>query len=207
MMGPVLPVPVPAPLADALTAVQVTTTAGQSSGFQLTFAVSKDSVIQQVMLPTGALDPGLRVILVILLTGSPTVLMDGIVTRQDLAPSDTPGGSTLTLTGEDLSVLMSLDSRNVCYPGLSTEARVAVICARYAAVRHHPRPGATRADRRIQPDRPDPHPVRHRPGPPPGACRRGRLRVLRRSRPADRRERRRTGDPKCGPASRSLRCR
>ena len=132
MMGPVIPVPVPAPLADALTAVHVTTAAGQSSGFQLTFAVSKDSVIQKVMLPTGALDPGLRVILVILLTGTPTVLMDGIVTRQDLAPSDTPGGSTLTLTGEDLSVLMSLDSRNVCYPGLSTEARVAAICARYA---------------------------------------------------------------------------
>jgi hypothetical protein len=132
MAGPVIPVPVPAPLADALTAVQVTTTAGQSSGFQLTFAVSKESVIQKVMLPTGALDPGLRVILVILLAGSATVLMDGIVTRQDLAPSNTPGGSTLTLTGEDLSVLMSLDSRNVCYPGLSTEARVAVICARYA---------------------------------------------------------------------------
>ena len=93
MMGPVIPVPVPQPLADALTAVQVTTTAGQSSGFQLTFAVSKRSVIQQVMLPTGASSiRGLRVILVILLTGSPTVLMDGIVTRQDLAPSDTPGG-------------------------------------------------------------------------------------------------------------------
>jgi hypothetical protein len=133
MMGPVIPVPVPQPLADALTAVQVTTTAGQSSGFQLTFAVSKQSVIQKVLLPSGALDPGLRVILVVLLTGSPTVLMDGIVTRQDLSSSDTPGGSTLTLTGEDLSVLMSLDSKDVCYPGLSVEGRVAVICAQYAA--------------------------------------------------------------------------
>jgi hypothetical protein len=132
MMGPVIPVPVPQPLADALTAVQVTTTAGQSSGFQLTFAVSKASVIQQVLLPTGALDPGLRVILVVLLDGSPTVLMDGIVTRQDVAPSDTPGASTLTLTGEDLSVLMSLDSKDVCYPGLSVEGRVEVICAQYA---------------------------------------------------------------------------
>jgi hypothetical protein len=132
MMGQVIPIPVPQPLADALTAAQVTTTAGQSSGFQLTFAVSKDSVIQKVLLPTGALDPGLRIILVILIAGSPTVLMDGIVTRQDLAPSDTPGGSALTLTGEDLSVLMSLDSRNECYPGLPTEERVKFICARYA---------------------------------------------------------------------------
>jgi len=132
MMGPVIPVPVPQPLTDALTAVQVTTTAGQSSGFQLTFAVSKPSLIPQVLLPTGALDPGVRVILVVLLDGSPMVLADGIVTRQDLAPSDTPGGSTLTLTGEDLSVLMSLDSKDVCYPGLSVEGRVAVICAQYA---------------------------------------------------------------------------
>jgi hypothetical protein len=133
MMGPVIPIPAPQPLTDALTAVQVTTAAGQSSGFQLTFAVSKTSLIQRVLLPTGALDPGLRVILVVLLDGSPTVLMDGIVTRHDLAPSDTPGGSTLTLTGEDLSVLMSLDSKNECYAGLSLEGRVAKICKRYAA--------------------------------------------------------------------------
>jgi hypothetical protein len=132
MMGPVIPIPAPQPLTDALTAVQVTATAGQSSGFQLTFAVSKASLIQQVLLPTGTLDPGLRVILVVLLDGSPIVLMDGIVTRHDLAPSDTPGASTLTLTGEDLSVLMDLESKNECYPGLSLEGRVTKICARYA---------------------------------------------------------------------------
>jgi hypothetical protein len=41
MMGPVIAVPVPQPLTDALMSVQVTRTDGQRSGFQLTFAVSK----------------------------------------------------------------------------------------------------------------------------------------------------------------------
>ena len=127
LIGPVLPVPAPQPVMDALTSAQVTTTAGQADGFQLTFALSDKSVLNQVLLPVGYFDPGIRVILLVILGGLPTVLIDGIITRQDVAPSDTPGASTLTITGEDLSVLMSLDVKHVCYPGLPAEGVVAVI--------------------------------------------------------------------------------
>lgn len=132
LIGPVLPVPAPQPVTDALASAQVTTTAGQADGFQLTFAVSSKSLINLVLLPSGYFDPGTRVILLIILAGLPVVLMDGIITRQDLAPSNTPGASTLTLTGEDLSVLMSFDVKQACYPGLPAEGVVAAICAQYA---------------------------------------------------------------------------
>jgi hypothetical protein len=132
LMGPTLAVPVPQQVTDALTAVQVTTTAGQASGFQLTFAVSRESLINRVLLPVGFFDPKRRVILVLVLDGRPTVLMDGVITRQEVAPSGTPGASTLTVTGEDLTLVMDLTEERACYPGLPAEARVAVICAKYA---------------------------------------------------------------------------
>lgn len=132
MIGPVLPAPAPQPVMDALTTAQVTTTAGQADGFQLTFALSDKSLLNKVLLPTGYFDPGVRVILLLVLAGLPTVLMDGIITRQDVAVSNTAGASTLTITGEDLSVLMNMDDTQACYPGMPAEAVVAAICAQYA---------------------------------------------------------------------------
>ena len=41
--------------------------------------------------------------------GVPDVLTDGISTRQEVAPSNDLGQSVLTVTGEDVSVMMSLD--------------------------------------------------------------------------------------------------
>jgi hypothetical protein len=131
LIGPTLPAPVPQVVIDSLTSVQVTTTAGQASGFQLSFAVSKGSLIERVLLPSGYFDPKTRVIIVAVPNGVPSVLMDGVVTRQELAPSNEPGASTLSLTGEDVSLVMDLKEERACYPGLPAEARVAVICLKY----------------------------------------------------------------------------
>ena len=132
MIGPVLPVPAPQPVIDALQSVEVTISAGQADGFQLSFALSDRSLLNRVLLPTGYFDPGLRVIVLVILAGSVTVLMDGLITRQDVTPSDTPGASTLTITGQDLSVLMGMAEKQMCYPGLPAEGRVELICAQYA---------------------------------------------------------------------------
>ena len=132
LMGPTLAVAVPRELTDALQSVQVTTSSGGASGFQLTFAVSKDSIINRLLLPVGFFDPNIRVILIVTLNGQRTVLMDGLITRQDLTPSNEPGQSTLTITGEDLSVAMDQDYVQDCYPALTAEAQVALICRRYA---------------------------------------------------------------------------
>jgi acetyl-CoA C-acetyltransferase len=77
----------------------VTVNASDRSAFQLQFHYSKRSLISTALLPSGLLDPGLRVILMATVNGIPNVLMDGIVTRQDVAPSGQPGLSALTLTG------------------------------------------------------------------------------------------------------------
>lgn len=132
MMGPTIAVPVPRPLADALTSAQVTTSAGQPGGFQLTFAASKDSVINRTLLPTGLFDPKTRVILTVVVNGWPTVLIDGIITRQEVSAASEPGAGALTITGEDLTAVMDLAEEYACYPALSSDNQVRLICLKYA---------------------------------------------------------------------------
>jgi hypothetical protein len=124
-------VPAPQAVVDALLSAQVTTTAGQASGFQLTFALSKKSLLSQTLLPAGYFDPKIRVILIVTMNSLPTVLMDGIITQHSVSPSNDPGQSTLTVTGEDLTLLMDLEEKKMCYPGMPAEARVAIICLSY----------------------------------------------------------------------------
>jgi hypothetical protein len=133
MIGPAVPIPAPQSVVDALTSVQVTS-GKDRSGFQLTFTVGKDSPLLKTMLPAGYFDPIItRVVIIATLGGLPNVLMDGMVTRQELAPSNEPGQSTLTITGEDLSVLMDVVDMVMPYPAMPIIARVYTILAKYAA--------------------------------------------------------------------------
>ena len=132
MIGPAVPVTAPQSVMDALQSVQVTSSK-ETSGFQLTFAVSKQSPLLKTMLPAGYFDPVItRVVIIVTVSGSPHVLMDGIITRQELSPSNEPGQSTLTVTGEDLSVLMDLlEVPFMRYPAMPEVARVYVMLAKY----------------------------------------------------------------------------
>lgn len=109
MVGPTIPVLAPQPVIDALQSAQITTSAGQASGFQLTFALSKNSILNTALIPAGFFDPGIRVILMATINSLPTVLMDGIITQQTVTPSSEPGQSTFSVTGQDLTVLMDLN--------------------------------------------------------------------------------------------------
>lgn len=108
LIGPTIPIPAPQPVIDALQSAQVTTSAGQASGFQLTFALSKKSILNTALIPGGIFDPGIRVILMATVNSLPTVLIDGIITQQTVTPSSEPGQSTLSVTGQDLTIMMDL---------------------------------------------------------------------------------------------------
>ena len=134
MIGPAVPVPVPQSVLDALTSLIVTTTAGQASGFQLTFTLSNRSALQTLfLLSGGAQIPLVRVIIVVTINGTPEVLMDGVMTNHEMAPGSEVGQSTLTISGEDLTAVMNyIDFSGVPYPAMPPEARVLLILAKYA---------------------------------------------------------------------------
>src|SRR5690349_15933503 len=132
LIGPLqTPVPAPQPLTEALQSVQVN--AGRDrTGFQLTFTLSKLSPLQ-VMLATGLLDPMItRVVIIATMRGVPNVICDGVVTQHAVSPGNEPGQSTLTLTGEDLSVLMDVIEIKLPYPAMPDAAKLAAILSKYA---------------------------------------------------------------------------
>lgn len=133
LIGPGVPLPAPKSVMEALNSVTVNS-GGERGGFQLVFGVNKKSSLRNTLLPAGFFDPGItRVILVATLGGVPNVIADGIITRHEVAPSNEPGQSTLTLTGEDVSVMMDiLQAPFMRYPAMPIVARVALILAKYA---------------------------------------------------------------------------
>ncbi|MBO9205500.1 MULTISPECIES: hypothetical protein [Niastella] len=134
MIGPAVPVPAPQIVMDSLSNIQVTNSKDRS-GFQLTFTVGKNSPLLTTMLPAGYLDPiTTRVIIIVTLNGMPHVIMDGIVTNQEFSPSSESGKSNLTITGEDLSVVMDLIEKVIPYPAMPVIARIYTALAPYAAL-------------------------------------------------------------------------
>lgn len=133
LVGPVVPVPVPKVVLEALEAVEVVSTAGSPGGFRLTFTLSNRSPLHTIFLVAGGQTPLLRVVIVAMVNGTPHVLMDGVTTSQQVSPGPQPGHSTLTVTGEDLTKVMDLqDLSGIPYPAMPPEARVALIVAKYA---------------------------------------------------------------------------
>jgi hypothetical protein len=132
MIGPSVPIPAPLPVMEALASVQVNSSK-ERTGFQLTFTMGKTSILQLALLPAGYFDPIItRVVIIATMMGIPQVLMDGIITQQQISPSNEPGKSTLTVTGEDLSVLMSIVDIKIPYPAMPDIARLNLILSKYA---------------------------------------------------------------------------
>lgn len=132
LIGPLMaPVPAPPPVLEAVQSIQVNAQRDRT-GFQVTLTLGKLSPLQ-VMLAAGLLDPMItRVVIIATLRGLPTVICDGVVTQHAITPSNEPGQSTLTLTGEDLSVLMDVIEIKLPYPALPDAAKLMAILGKYA---------------------------------------------------------------------------
>jgi hypothetical protein len=122
LIGPTVAVPAPEFLADALVSAEITQADDARSGFQLVFHIDRGG-------PAGVLDypaflsqlvrPFNRVIVTVMLNAIPRVLIDGVITTHQFAPSNEPGGTSLTLTGEDVSVMMDLEEKVEEHPAQS----------------------------------------------------------------------------------------
>lgn len=139
LIGPIIPLPVPAMLIDALEEVTVTSASEGASGFQLRFKVNSKSELNTLFLiavgnNTSLGMPPLRVVLIVTLGGRPQPLFDGVLTNVEVQAGQNRQPGSITITGEDLTKVMDLiDFSGMPYPAMPIEARVALICAKYAA--------------------------------------------------------------------------
>jgi len=134
LTGPTVAVPAPPLLVDALDRVEVTNTDSGRSGFQIVFTAGrsgKADLKDFALLSQGLLRAFHRVVLVVSFGGLPRVLMDGVVTHRELTPGTTPGTGTLTVTGEDVSLMMDLEEKAEELTAQSETITATVIIGRY----------------------------------------------------------------------------
>jgi hypothetical protein len=139
MMGPIIPLPAPREVIDALDSVEVHTADDTGSGFQLTFQFTSKSALNTIFLiaagnSVSPATPPLRVLLIVTLNGRPQPLFDGVMTNVQVQAGGPGSPGTLTVTGDDLTKVMdSQDFSGLPFPAMPIEARVALLCAKYAA--------------------------------------------------------------------------
>jgi phage protein D len=100
----------------------------------MTFHIGRTSAVDLLdyqLLTNPSLQPFSRVVLLVRFAIAEVVLMDGIITNQQLNPSNEPGSSTLTVTGEDVSVMMDLEEGGRQFPAQFDYAIVSQIVGNY----------------------------------------------------------------------------
>ncbi|MCC2668851.1 MAG: hypothetical protein K0Q72_1322, partial [Armatimonadetes bacterium] len=136
LIGPVVPVPAPALLAEALQSVEVTQSDEKRSGFQISFAVGRSmpwELLEYTALASPLLRPFNRVMILVRFGVVPRVLFDGVITNIQLSPKNSPGQTLLTITGEDLSVMMDLKEQVREHPAQDETIIANKILLSYAA--------------------------------------------------------------------------
>lgn len=115
LIGEGVPLPATPDLLQALQSVHVEETEEGPSTAQLTFQADPSATLDPFN-PIGA-DPRLkvysRVVIVVTMDLVPTVLFDGLITHQQLQPGSSRQPWTMTVTCEDISVVMTLTERSV----------------------------------------------------------------------------------------------
>lgn len=134
LVGPTVPVPAPVQLAEALESVEVTHNDEGRSGFQLTLKVGRGrmDVLDYAQVSSPLLQAFSRVVMLVTFNAVPQVLMDGIITHRQFSPGEGPGQGRLTVTGEDVSVMMDLEERSVEHPAQPESIIALKIIAGYA---------------------------------------------------------------------------
>jgi hypothetical protein len=132
-VGPTIPTPAPAQILEALDQVSVTHNDQGRSGFQISFQVgrSETDLVDYALLNSPQLKPFSRVLLMVTFSAIPQVLMDGMITNQQLSPGNGSGNSTLTITGEDVSIMMDMEEKSVEHPAQNETVIANKIIASY----------------------------------------------------------------------------
>ena len=133
-VGPTLPLPAPYPVIDSVINIEVTNRDTDFDGFKIVFSLGKDSLLDYGLLMSGVLDPPSRVIIMVFIGGLPQILIDGIITRHQVVPSNRPGESRLHVFGKDITVKLDLEEKNETYPNQPDSVIAMRLIAGYATL-------------------------------------------------------------------------
>jgi hypothetical protein len=135
--APAAPEPAPRALMAALQAITVSQgdagkTGEYQQGFQIVFSARRGRAARAdyPLLANPLLGAGKRVVITVTIQARPRVLIDGIITHQQLAGDNEP---VITLTGKDLTVLMDMVQAGERRPGQGDKEAALAIIGKYTA--------------------------------------------------------------------------
>lgn len=135
MIGPQIPAPIPAALAASFVSAEVTIGDTAPAGFQLNFQLRYNglrSIAQDALFGSSLLNTFNRVHLAVQIDGGiPDVLINGIITNHQHQPGPDPGVTTLTLTGEDMTLMMDREEVKAHHKGQDSFVIVQKILKKY----------------------------------------------------------------------------
>lgn len=131
-----VPLPAMPPIGEALESVEVSHSDEGRSGFQITFKAERRGPLGLLDYPLNKV-PQLRmfnrvVLLVTFQSPLPKVLVDGIITNIQLTPGSGDQVDHITITGEDVSVVMDQKEVTMEHPGQSELVIANKLIATYA---------------------------------------------------------------------------
>lgn len=135
-IGGMNPSPVSTEVARAVQAVTVNVTDDGPCGFQIDLNAERSALLMNdyPLVANPLLKPFNRVLISVAVGLTSTVLIDGFVTHQQLVPGSAGRGATLTLIGEDVSVLMDMIDVTIPYPALGDALIVGAVLAKWALI-------------------------------------------------------------------------
>ena len=137
LLGPTLPVPAPESITSAVESIEVRNTDEGRDAFQIVLKIGRSSNLVESLADYSLIQNPLlnnfnRVIIMVTFGIVPTVLINGIITHKQLSPSNEPGQSKLTITGEDVSFMMDRKERSSVHPNQPDPLIVTKLIASYA---------------------------------------------------------------------------
>lgn len=135
LIGKNEPEKAPPELLEALDSVEVTHSDKERSGFRITFRAGRSkekSKADYILYKNPLLSPCNRVIIAVVFGPVPRVLMDGIITNQQLSSGAEPGSSTLTIIGEDVSLAMDIKELPQQYDGQDDATIASTVIGKYS---------------------------------------------------------------------------
>ena len=147
-LGSVVPEPAPAEITEKLQSVEITRSADKPGAFQLQFHADRTAGFDPdfALLSNGLLATWNRVILAVTINNATSILMDGFITHQELVHDRQFSASTLTVTGEDVSILMDRIEFSIEWPLMGDSVIALAVLAKYTMIGIVPEVIPTEAD-------------------------------------------------------------
>ena len=119
LVGRTVPRPAGYDVMSAFVSAEVSDSTTQANVFTLTFTLGRSPVLDYPLLRDNVFAPLNRVVIAVQFNALTEVLIDGVVTEQQVASGSRPGEARLVVTGEDLSRMLDRQERSRTFPNQS----------------------------------------------------------------------------------------